>query len=244
MRSLFASERYENMSASPFVWKNSLKLSWQPFKKEHEDRLRPFNGFANLGIALADLNSSGNAFGWNRDRVGYAASLTKIAAMYAAFQLQASLKIFPGAGALKTAALQMQLEKEWRPELKNILGAVAAKNDFPQLAKIFVPNDPGFSFNKTFQSNLEGMIGPSHGWNAGYCIQAIGFDYIAAALIHGGFYSVKDSRGLWLSGDFVGGYQPGVDGTPAPGVEKTITDPSQRHQVATSGPAWPGKQSC
>ena len=144
----------------PFVWKNSLKLSWQPFRNEHLDRLRPFNGFANMGIALADL-VGGQAFGWNQERVGFAASLTKIAAMYAAFHLQASLRNSAEAGSLKTAELQKRIQAEWGRELKLTLGAKAAKNDFPQLAKIFVPNDAGFSFNSVFNENLKGMIGPS-----------------------------------------------------------------------------------
>jgi hypothetical protein len=75
------------------------------------------------------------------------------------------------------------------------------------------------------------MIGPSNNYNAKYCIQAIGFDYLAAALIHGGFYSPADGRGLWLSGNYDG--IVGNDGAPAPGVT-TIADPSQRHQVATA----------
>jgi hypothetical protein len=222
------------MAASPpFVWKNTLKLSWRPFDKKHLDRLRGFNGFANMGIALADLGVGiGNAFGWNHDRVGYAASLTKIAAMYAAFQLQASLQKIPDVGSLSTAALQKRLQEEWRPELKGILGTLA-KNDFPNLATIFVPNKTDFSFNAEFQKALADMIGPSKNEAAARCIRSVGFDYLAAALIHGGFYSPADGKGLWLSGDFVGGYQPGVDGKPAPGVT-TIAEPSQRHQVATA----------
>lgn len=218
--------------SAPFVWKNNLTLSFKPFETKHLDRLRPFNGFANMGIALANLGvGSGQAFGWNQDRIGFAASLTKIAAMYAAFHLQASLRKVPEAGSLKTPALQKHLQEEWRPELKRILGGTAARNDFPQLAKIFTPDNASFPFNSVFSENLKGMIGPSHNYNARYCIQAIGFDYLAAALIHGGFYSLADKRGLWLSGNYDG--IVGNDGAPAPGVT-TIADASQRHQVATA----------
>jgi hypothetical protein len=214
--------------SAPFVWKNSLVLSWRPFEQKHLDRLRPYNGFATLGIALADL-VAGTAFGWNPERVGFAASLTKIAAMYAAFQLQASLQKVPGAGSLSLAALETRLREEWRVELKKNLPAKGARNDFPQLAKIFVPNHAGFPFNATFKKNLENMIGPSKNDAAAYCIRAIGFDYLASALVYGGFYSLADGRGLWLSGD----YMPTPDGAPAPGVT-TIAEPSQRHQVATA----------
>jgi|GEM_PF-1802898 len=219
------------MSASPFVWKNSLSLVFRPFETAHLDRLRGFKGFAMMGIALADLKT-GRAFGWNPEKVGFAASLTKIAAMYAAFQLQASLRAFPDAGKLKTADLQKRLEADWRPELKKVLGSATAKNDFPQLAKIFTPNDSSFSFNKTFQQKLEGMIGPSSNSSAAYCIGAIGFDYLAGALIFGGFYSLKDGKGLWLSGNYDGRLDS-KDGVPAPGVT-TIADASQRHQVGTA----------
>jgi hypothetical protein len=219
------------MASSPFVWKNSLSLVWRGFEEKHLKQLRPFNGFAVMGVALADL-STGTAYGWNHENVGFAASLTKIAAMYAAFHLQAALIADPAAATLKLADLQKKLAADWRPGLKSALGSVPEKKDFPQITKIFKAGDAGFSFSKDFQHNLEEMIGPSSNEGARYCIEALGFDYLLGSLIYGGFYSLKDGKGLWLSGNY-DGKADSRDGAEAPGV-KSIKDASQRHQVATA----------
>jgi hypothetical protein len=219
------------MASAPFFWTSSQAIVWKGFEEKHLKQLRPFNGFAVMGVALCDLNT-GNAFGWNHELVGFAASLTKIAAMYAAFHLQASLRSATDVHGMKQPEQQKKLSADWRPELKKVLGPVPQKGDFPQLAKIFKPGDDGFPFSDTFQHNLEEMIGPSSNEGAHYCIDSIGFDYLLGSLIYGGFYSVKDGKGLWLSGNY-DGKADHRDGAQAPGVT-SIKDHSQRYQVATA----------
>ncbi len=218
--------------SEPFVWKNDLTLTWRTFDHKYLSKLLNLNGFSNMGVALADLGvGTGTAYGWNADQVGYAASLTKIAAMYAAYQLQASLQKIPGAGLKSLRQLEDELKKDWRTEINKHLPARGARNDFPQLELIFAPKNAGFAFSKTFDKNLKDMIGPSKNYAAQYCIRAIGFDYLAASLVYGGFYSLANSRGMWLSGDY--NQNTKIDGVPVPGVT-TIKEPSQRFQVATA----------
>ena len=219
------------MASTPFFWTNSQALVWKGFEEKHLKLLRPFNGFAVMGVGLCDLKT-GNAFGWNHELVGFAASLTKIAAMYAAFHLQASLRNATDVHGMKQPEQQKKLAADWRPELKKALGSVPQKGDFPKLARIFKPGDDGFPFSDAFQHNLEEMIGPSSNEGAHYCIDSIGFDYLLGGLIYGGFYSTKDGKGLWLSGNYDGKADE-QDGAEAPGVT-SIKDHSQRHQVATA----------
>lgn len=218
------------MASKPFVWTNKAKLSWSKLDGDLEKALRKaFPEAGQLGIGIADL-ATGNAVGFRESEVGYAASLTKIAAMYAAFHLQAAMKKASVAG-IDWKKLSEHMKGEWGTEIKSQLGG-NAKGDFPDLTKVFL--DKGFEFSEKFWNEMYLMIAYSKNESAAYCIQALGFDYLAASLVYGGFYSLAAKKGLWLSGDFVGGYQPGLDGKPAPGVEKVITEPSQRHQVATA----------
>ena len=80
------------MASKPFVWTNKAKLSWSKLGADFEKDMRQsYKDAGLLGIAIADL-ASGNAVGFRETEVGYAASLTKIAAMYAAFHLQAAMR--------------------------------------------------------------------------------------------------------------------------------------------------------
>lgn len=78
----------------PFGWANNLKLNPVPFSSAQLDRLRAsVPGLDQMGIALVDVSKgSPVAYALNFQKTGFAASLPKIAAMYAAFHLQDRLR--------------------------------------------------------------------------------------------------------------------------------------------------------
>jgi hypothetical protein len=208
------------MIPGPFGWANALKLSPMPFASVQLDRLRAsVPGLDQMGIALIDVSKGlPVGYGLNFRKTGFAASLPKIAAMYAAFHLQDRLKAsaVPLIG-MSLREIEATLRKEWRAELKAKVPRSAG--DFPDITSIF-KSAPGFGFSDKFQKDLELMMKESDNAAAGRCIHRIGYDYLNGSLIHAGLFSVADSSGLWLAGDYIPATSASNrDGPRAPGLK-------------------------
>jgi hypothetical protein len=162
-------------------------------------------------------------------------SLSKIAAMFAAFHLRdrvskAAANI--GAGAKDVDDLVKQIETEWRPLVSHNVGL--GPFGFPKLKRIFkfglsAPWQPvNFTTSGTtaqaldkshhdatggglgFMDRMKLMIRWSDNPAAGSCAHNISYQYMAGALKADGFADNKRNGILWLGGDF--GFGDG-DGT-------------------------------
>lgn len=186
----------------PFSWTNKLSLNPNTFTNAQLARLRAaVPGFDQMGVVLVDVaKKSIMAYAWNFTKTGFAASLPKIVAMYAAFYLQDRLKAIKGAfGTASLAQIESTLRREWKAEIKSTVSRSAG--DFPDITDIF--GSTSFDFRSGFKKDLDAMMKKSDNWAAGRCIHRIGYDYINGALTHGGLYSAADKSGFWLAGDYI-----------------------------------------
>jgi hypothetical protein len=186
----------------PFAWTNKLHLNPRPFTPAQLAGLRDaVPGFDQMGTALVEVGRRSNlTYAFNFTKTAFAASLPKIAAMYAAFYLQERLKAIKGAlGTASLAQVEATLRREWKAEIKSTVPR--SVGDFPDLTAIF--SSTGFAFKANFQNDLNAMMKESDNWAAGRCIHRIGYDYINGALTYGGFYSAVDKSGFWLAGDYI-----------------------------------------
>jgi hypothetical protein len=186
----------------PFSWTNSVVLTPTTFTAAQLARLRAaVPGFDQMGIALVDVGKRSTiAYASNFTKTGFAASLPKIVAMYAAFYLQDRLRAIKAAlGTASLAQIESTLRKEWGPAIKATVPRRAG--DFPDITAIFA--SPTFDFRPSFKQDLDAMMRKSDNWAAGRCIHRVGYDYINGALTHAGLYSAADKSGFWLAGDYV-----------------------------------------
>src|SRR5215213_700305 len=186
----------------PFSWTNSLVLSPTAFSAAQLAQLRAaVPGFDQMGVALVDVGKrSAIAYASNFTKTGFAASLPKIVAMYAAFYLQDRLRaIKPALGTASLAQIESTLRKEWGPAIKSTVPSRAG--DFPDITAIF--GSPHFDFKPSFKHDLDAMMKKSDNHAASRCIHRIGYDYINGALTHGGLFSAADKSGFWLAGDYI-----------------------------------------
>lgn len=163
------------------------------------NRLHSLSNIAGQGVGIVNLTGSspGVAYVHNFRKTAYAASLVKIAAMFAAFHLQDRVWLanhqIPASSFHR---FSRRLKKDWTPHLRR--GVPRATGDFPRMEKIF--QDRTGAFNPSFLLDMQKMIGPSKNGAAGRCIRAIGYDYINAALASERLNS--KGEGLWLVGDY------------------------------------------
>lgn len=202
----------------PFGWTNKVSLSPLDFTSDQMTRLRgTVPNFDRMGIALVDVGKNSNfAYASNFTKTGFAASLPKIVAMYAAFYLQDRLRAAAGTfGTSSLAQIEAKLRKDWGPTIKASLPR--ATGDFPDITAIFASS--GFDFHPNFKKDMNAMMKKSDNWAAGRCIHRIGYDYINGSLIYGGLYSVSDKSGFWLAGDYIPDtHKANRDGARIPGM--------------------------
>lgn len=161
-------------------------------------------------VALSDDGGTANKFAANLpDDMDFIASLAKVSALYASYELRRAVTEVARAGTWSTANdLWQLLNHELDPQ---ITSAVASIPDHaaPRYREIFdldhAAANPGtgVDFTAAYKGWLDGMI--AHGQNdpSGQCIRRLGFQYINGALAAGGFYDAAASVGSWLTGDFV-----------------------------------------
>jgi len=204
----------------PFSWKNAISLNPRPFTVEH---MRKFTNSVTvaptMGLAVVDIaRSQPMTFAHNFDKTGFAASLVKIAPMYAAFYLQDRMKVVGSMfGTSDLDEIQDKLKKEWQPAMK--AAVPRSVGDFPELGQIFMPGS--FQFAAKFKSDLDKMIKNSDGEATARTVHKVGFDYMNGALTHGGFFDGKN--GMWLAGDYIAdsSRKDNRDGVRPPGVSTT-----------------------
>lgn len=197
------------LQAAPVYWMVN------PFTEKLVESMRKKPRFANLAVAVIDLTGrtrrpDGAGWitfaGWNMYDQRFAASLVKIAAMFAAFRLRNNLRIAAnevssgdGKEVFKTVAA------DWKGVVESAIPS--GKKDFPAFDQIFTINGSTGSwtidFRPEYQHHLEEMIGHSNNHSASVCIDRLGFQYLNGALETDGLYS-KQFGGLWLGGNYAG----------------------------------------
>ena len=219
-------------------------LAWYP-SPSLRDLIRRFankSPYRHLGIALVDLSggtSMGYA-GWNDSRQIYVASLAKIGAMFAAFQLRKAVRaVSTQMRAVDADELWKSIADAWKPAVSH--RAPNRPADFPKLKNIFSAKRSGDQWEIDFTDNhddwqqiiklgdglprglgfrdrLKLMIGNSNNRAAASCIDDIGFQYLNGALAAQGLFE-GGSGGLWIALDYGGhSWGSGVGGGWAQGA--------------------------
>lgn len=206
-------------------------LGWAPSDSLQESlkRFAAKAPFAQMGVALVDLSRNpriGYA-GWNDTRQIYVASLAKIGAMFAAFQLRQSVRAAAKLVSVPDSAKVFDaIAADWTPGVSSRTKGRPA--DFPRLARIFSISGSqgnwaidfidsqknweeitkiGDSLPKGlgFRDRMKLMIANSNNQAAASCIDDIGFQYLNGALAAAGFFNAgAGGGGLWIALDYGG----------------------------------------
>lgn len=163
-------------------------------------------------VSPPDFLHGGISFG----RTHYSASLLKVAAMYAAFELRNSVNVRASAGGVTRQDLFSVLNAEFDPVIDGAVPAISAAPGVtaamrvPKYRDIFAVIDlttggVAVEFTAAFQSNMRAAIVDSNNNAAGACVQALGYSWINGTLQKGGFFLPPDS-GIWLAGTFTGAW--------------------------------------
>jgi hypothetical protein len=186
-----------------------------PFTEGLVEAIRKRARFSKLAVAIIDLTGrtrrpDGAGWitfaGWNMYDQRFAASLVKIAAMFAAFRLRHNLRL--AANQVSSGdgkAVFKAVADDWKGVVEHAVPD--GKPDFPKFDQIFtIQGSTGawsIDFLPDFQQHLELMIGDSDNHSASVCIDRIGFQYLNGALETDGLFS-RQFGGLWLGGNYVG----------------------------------------
>jgi hypothetical protein len=148
----------------------------------------------------------------------YSASLLKMGALYAAFELMRSVNNAAAASGVTTpSALFAQLHADFDPQIQAkvplISGApgITPAMMLPTYEQIFatIPLTTGglaVTFTGAFQTNLRRMIINSDNAAAAACIMALGYSWLNGTLNAGGFFFPPAQTGIWLAGTFTGAW--------------------------------------
>ena len=162
-----------------------------------------------------DFKHGGISFG----RTFYSASLLKMAAMYAAFQLRRRVNDFSAEQAPGSPAeLFNQLRASFDDTIADAVPAISGTPGItramkvPKYDQILAVTDTGAglvaNFTVTFQTNMRRMIVNSDNAAAGECVKALGYSWINGALKAAGFFFPPAQDGIWLGGTFTGAFPP------------------------------------
>lgn len=170
--------------------------------------------------------------GLNDDEMLYVASIEKISAMYAAFELRSRVRahvanaIADGISTRKShweRTIVKQLETAWKPILNATFPKKLPKG-FPKLTEIFTFSNAGeVDFKSTkkkvnldkrgefgsvsdleFLDCMKLMLRWSNNRAADKCIIALSYPYINGSLAGVGLFDAKAKLGMWLSGSYRG----------------------------------------
>lgn len=198
------------LEPEPVFWMLS-----NPYTGNTLDAVQKNRRFANLGVAIIDLTgrtrrSDGAGWitstGWNMDDQRFVASLTKIAALFAAFRLRHNLRIAANETSVSDRKdVFKTIAADWKSVVETAVPA--GKPDFPQLDQIFTITGAksawDIAFAADYVKHMELMIGHSDNHSASVCIDRLGFQYINGALAGDGLYDPQRG-GLWLGGNYAG----------------------------------------
>jgi hypothetical protein len=181
---------------------------------------------ASIGFAAIDDTATPRVY--NYAGVGdtdthYSASLLKVAAMYAAFQLRSSTTQFAAMTAIPVfAAFFTDLAAAFDPVIAAAVPALASDPEIlakpaavqadvartkygAVLAATPVPMvGASVVFTSTFAGQLKRAIVDSSNGDAASVIKALGYRFLNGALEEGGFFDATTQDGVWLAGTFDG----------------------------------------
>jgi hypothetical protein len=146
----------------------------------------------------------------------YSASLLKVAALYAAYELRRTVNNTAASVAASTpgelfAGLSASLDHLISVASPAVSAApgITEPMKVPQYSAVFaaIPLITGgfaLEFTADFVSQLRLMIVRSSNEAAAQCIQRLGYSWINGTLAAGGFFDPTTNSGIWLAGTFTG----------------------------------------
>jgi hypothetical protein len=216
----FAAVKYPTISTPDDKFQAALEAALTA--QATAGRFGPNSRIAFSMIALAD-NGNHRYAGKFHDDMDFAASLVKVAAMYAAHELLAAARrLARRKGFVDEPAFRAALSSEFDPQIaakalpiiKNLAVDPALMLHVPNynlLFEIHVANaasEPSVEFSAGFRSDLVSMIKQGTNDGASRVIRKLSYDYINAALMAGGFFdpatSTAPQNGIWLAADYIG----------------------------------------
>lgn len=142
----------------------------------------------------------------------YSASLLKVAAMYAAFELRNACNelLADGVAGDVFQTLSSSFDDMIRANRLPRLANLADLHLLPKYNQIFAydPASNTVNFSQAFWDDLFSAIADGDNASAGRCIQRLGFGYITTAASEANFFDADTNLGMWLCGDFGMGYPP------------------------------------
>ncbi|WRZ87940.1 hypothetical protein OHB54_01965 [Streptomyces sp. NBC_01007] len=173
---------------------------------------RPFR--AAISFVAVDQTPHGLDFRHAGLRYGdsyFTASLAKIGALYAAYELLHSVNAM-ARQVTSPKQLFTRLRKEFDPDIDASVPAIAQAprltrvQRLPKYEQIFATAPAAgalaCTFQSGFQDTLNKMIIKGSNETAAAVIQALGYSWINGALKAGGFFFPQASTGIWLAGTF------------------------------------------
>jgi hypothetical protein len=162
-----------------------------------------------LERASASVNNFASA-GLNQDVEHYAASMLKVACLYAAHGLLDLAQRFALARAPKDAdTLFRMLIAEVNQQIAVCCPMVAGRAPkvlLPNWRDVFTATGTGtgmtVGFTTSYKTSLQKMIVPSDDVEAGRCIRGVGYAYLNGLMLNHGFFDSGSKTGVWLAGDY------------------------------------------
>lgn len=147
----------------------------------------------------------------------YSASVLKVAAMLAAFELRQSASDFAlTEGDCTPSIVFDDLKNAFNQSIDNSAPrflaepGVTQQMRVPKYSTIFgspqglASGGCDMSFSQTFADNIRDMIVPSDDIKAAKSIQALGYSWINGLLMKVGLFDQNTNQGIWLAGTFAG----------------------------------------
>lgn len=150
----------------------------------------------------------------------FSASLLKVAAMYAIFELRKTLQAIadelgPGARAVdffKRSAEYLDPKIIAGAAAIPALAGIKRSQALPRYTDAFEVTRPSpqqalqVRLTSAISGHLEKMIAVSDNRSAATCVHASGYGYLNGALTAASFFDARSNRGIWLAGDYIRKY--------------------------------------
>ncbi|KUL46057.1 hypothetical protein ADL22_11130 [Streptomyces sp. NRRL F-4489] len=177
--------------------------------------------------------------GFRDTEMHFSASLLKMAAMLAGFELRQSANDFAAtAGDCTAGTVFSGLQAAFDPGIESSVPRLQTEPGITHAMR--VPKYPSIfdapqnlasggclmAFNPTFTASMRGMVVPSNNDDASATIQALGYSWINGLLANAGLFDPATNQGIWLAGTFKGAFPavrvPSVNDGPSAQATTTI----------------------
>jgi hypothetical protein len=197
----------------------------------------------NAAISIAavddDMAASFSYAGFRDTGMYFSASLLKVAALLAAYELRQSAADFASdqsdctAGTMFTG-LRNEFDQDIQDSVPLLLNTpgITPNMRVPKYPTVFAAGQPlpdggcGLSFNPAFAADVRGMIVDSDNDQASATIQALGYSWINGLMSNGGLFNQSTNTGIWLGGTFTGAFPavrvPSINDGPSAQATTTI----------------------